>query len=213
MPSRDAPAIRPFPTSALNVRGPNERTVELVRASHARVYAEIGVYRGDTARRVAEVLGPDAELHLFDYEDRVVPVTADLRAAGHRNVIAHANSRRVLDSYNWSLMRLLATRAEPLFDYVFLDGAHTWALDALAFCLVDRLLRPGGIIDFDDYRWTVRASPSMRPEVFPEVRDLYTDEQIDARQIALVVDLLVRRDERYEEIVPDKAFRKRATRS
>ena len=202
--------MRPFPTSALNVRGPNERTVELVRASGARVYAEIGVYRGDTARRVAEVLGREAELHLFDYEDRVMPVAAALRATGHANVVAHANSRRLLDSYNWSLMKLLAARREPLFDYVFIDGAHTWALDALAFCLVDRLLRPGGIVDFDDYRWTIRSSPSMRPEAFPEVLDLYTEEQIDARQVALVVDLLVRRDERYEEIVRDKAFRKRA---
>jgi predicted O-methyltransferase YrrM len=211
MPPPEAPAMRRFPTSALNVQGPNERTVELVRASRPGVYAEIGVYRGDTVRSVAEVLGPDAELHLFDYEDRVLPVAAALRGAGHGNVFAHVNSRRLLDSYGWSLMRLLAAHEDPLFDYVFLDGAHTWALDALAFCLVDRLLRPGGIVDFDDYRWTLRGSPSMRPEVFPEVRDLYTDEQIDARQVALVVDLLVRRDERYEEIAPDKAFRKRAT--
>jgi len=209
-PDAAAPAVRPFPTTALNVHGPNDRTVELVRASGARSYAEIGVYRGDTARRVAELLGGDGELHLFDYEDRVVPVAAALRAAGHGNVVAHPNSRRMLDSYNWSLMRLLAAHREPLFDYVFLDGAHTWALDALAFCLVDRLLRPGGIVDFDDYHWTVRASPSMRPEIFPDVLDLYTDEQIDARQVALVVDLLARRDGRYEEIVPDKAFRKRA---
>ena len=204
-----APELRGFPTAALNVQGPNARTVELVRASGARIYGEIGVYHGDTARAVAEVLGGAGELHLFDYADRVEPVAAALRAAGHENVVAHANSRRVLDSYNWSLMRLLAEHPEPLFDYVFLDGAHTWALDALAFCLIDRLLRPGGIVDFDDYAWTLQTSPSMRPEVFPDVLALYTDEQIAARQVALVVELLVRRDERYEEIVPDKAFRKR----
>jgi predicted O-methyltransferase YrrM len=208
MPAPDG-TLQAFPTAALNVRGPNARTVELVRASGARVYGEIGVYNGDTARCVAEVLGPAGELHLFDYADRVEPVAAALRGAGYGNVVAHANSRRLLDSYNWSLMRLLAARREPLFDYVFLDGAHTWALDALAFCLIDRLLRPGGIVDFDDYGWTLGASPSMRPEVFPDVVELYTDEQIAARQVALVVDLLVRRDDRYEEIVPDKAFRKR----
>lgn len=208
MPAPDGTLLA-FPTAALNVQGPNARTVELVRASGARTYGEVGVYRGDTARCVAEVLGGAGELHLFDYADRVEPVAAALRAAGHVNVVAHANSRRMLDSYNWSLMRLLAAHQEPLFDYVFLDGAHTWTLDALAFCLIDRLLRPGGIVDFDDYAWTLEASPSMRPEVFPDVLGLYTDEQIAARQVALVVDLLVRRDERYEEIVPDKAFRKR----
>jgi predicted O-methyltransferase YrrM len=198
-----------FPTSDLKVEGPNEATVELVRAAGARVYAEVGVYKGYTARAVARELGGAGEVHLFDFADRLEPVVAALRADGFANVVAHANSRRLMDSYNWSLMRLLGEREEPVFDYVFLDGAHTWALDALAFCLVDRLLRPGGIVDFDDYAWTLATSPSMRPEVFPDVLALYTDEQIAARQVALVVDLLVRRDERYEEIVPDKAFRKR----
>ena len=154
------------------------------------------------------MLGGEGEIHLFDYSDRVEPVARALRLAGHENVVAHPNSRRVLDSYNWSLMRVLAARGEGAFDYVFLDGAHTWAHDAVAFALADRLLAPGGYVDFDDYRWTLRASPTMCPEAFPEVERLYTDEQIDARQVALVVDLLVRPDPRYEEIVADKVFRK-----
>jgi hypothetical protein len=133
-----------------------------------------------------------------------------LAAAGHANVIAHPNSRRLMDSYNWSLMELLAEHREPVFDYVFLDGAHTWALDALAFLLVDRLLAPGGYVDFDDYPWTIARSPSMGPDVFPDVRRLYTDEQITRPQVALVVDLLVRRDPAYTEVVPDKVFQKAA---
>jgi predicted O-methyltransferase YrrM len=203
-------ALRAYPESDLNVEGANERTVACFERSGCRRYAEIGVYKGYTAARIAEVLGGEGEIHLFDYADRVEPVASALRAAGHANVVAHPNSRRMLDSYNWSLMRVLAERGEGALDYVFLDGAHTWAHDALAFSLADRLLAPGGYVDFDDYRWTLRASPTMNPEAFPEVERLYTDEQIDARQVALVVDLLVRRDARYEEIVPDKVFRKRA---
>jgi hypothetical protein len=133
-----------------------------------------------------------------------------LRTAGYENVFTHPNSRRLLDSYNWSLMRLLEEHRGPIFDYVFMDGAHTWAHDALAFLLVDRLLKPGGFVDFDDYRWTLRTSPSMNPGVFPEIERLYTDEQIDAAQVALVVDLLVKLDPTYEEVVPNKIFRKGA---
>ena len=197
-----------FPTGDLNVPGPNLQTVEFFAQSGARRYAEIGVYRGDTALRIAELLGGEGELHLFDFEDRLAPVLDRLAAAGHGNVVAHPNSRRLLDSSNWSLMRMLAEHPEPVFDYVFLDGAHTWALDALAFCLVDRLLVPGGHIDFDDYAWTLARSPSMRPEVFPDVRRLYSDEQIAQPQVALVVDLLVRRDPRYRELVAGKVFQK-----
>ena len=192
----------------LLVEGPNEQTVALVRETGARVYMEIGVYLGATAAAVADVLDGQGEIHLLDFEDRVAPVAERLRAAGRDNVVAHANSRRALDSYNWSLMKLLRDGRAGTFDYVFLDGAHTWAHDALAFLLVDRLLKPGGHVDFDDYGWTLARSPSMNPDAFPSTRRLYSDEQIEARQVALVVDLLVRADPRYEEVVEDKVFRK-----
>ena len=74
---------RPYPDGDLNVGGPNERTVELFAAGGCRRYAEIGVYRGDTAERIAQVLGDEGEIHLFDYADRVEAVAVRLRAAGH----------------------------------------------------------------------------------------------------------------------------------
>jgi len=200
-----------FPTTDLNVHGPNQRTVEFFEASNCHTYAEIGVYKGDTALSVAKHMAGEGEIHLFDYEDRVRAAERRLQEAGHPNVVAHPNSRRLLDSYNWSLMQVLARHKQPIFDYVFLDGAHTWALDALAFCLVDRLLCDGGYVDFDDYNWTLGRSPSMKPEVFPDVRRLYTDEQIEQPQVALVVDLLVRSHPAYTEILPNKIFRKGAS--
>lgn len=199
---------RAYPETDLNVDGPNDRTVDFFATTGCRRYAEIGVYKADTALAIAGVLRGEGEIHLFDYEDRVEAAVARLRAAGHENVVAHPNSRRLLDSYNWSLMRVLQEHGGRVFDYVFLDGAHTWAHDALAYVLADRLLAPGGYLDFDDYAWSLRGSPSMNPQVFPEVEQLYSDEQIDARQVALVVDLLVRPDGRYEEVVPNKVFRK-----
>jgi predicted O-methyltransferase YrrM len=197
-----------FPTGDLNVPDANLRTVEFFATTGCVCYAEIGVYKGDTTLRIAELMGGRGQIHLFDFDDRVEGVGARLAQAGHRNVVSHPNSRRLLDSYNWSLMQVLAKSPAPVFDYVFLDGAHTWALDALAFCLIDRLLVDGGYVDFDDYSWTLAGSPSMRPEVFPDVRRLYSDEQIDTKQVALVVDLLVRRNPAYQEIVADKIFRK-----
>lgn len=186
----------------------NARTVDFFKASGCRRFAEIGVYKGDTTLRIAEHLAGEGEIHLFDFEDNVAAVASTLEVAGHRNVVTHGNSRRLLDSYNWSLMRLLREHPEPLFDYVFLDGAHTWALDSLAFLLLDRLLVDGGYMDFDDYWWTAARSPTMNPEVFPPTSKLYTEEQIEERQVALVVELLVRPDPRYEEVVENKIFRK-----
>nr|WP_276203105.1 class I SAM-dependent methyltransferase [Intrasporangium chromatireducens] len=66
-------------------------------------------------------------------------------------------------SYNWELLGLLERQRDghttrPLFDFVFVDGAHTWETDGLAFVLADKLLRPGGWILFDDIHWTIAAS-------------------------------------------------------
>ena len=201
---------RSFPETPLAVEGPSERTVEAFASSGATVFAEIGVYEGDTTLQIAEQLGGRGELHLFDFEDRLEPVMDRLREAGHETAVAHPNSRKIMDSYNWSLMRLLEERREPVFDYVYLDGAHVWAVDALAFLLVDRLLKPGGLVEFDDYHWTIERSPSMNPRAFPAADRLYTPEQIEVPQVELVVDLLVRRDPRYEEVAENRLFRKLA---
>jgi predicted O-methyltransferase YrrM len=199
---------RAFPETALQVTGPNEQTVAFFAESGCSRYAEIGVYEGDTALAVADALAGSGEVHLFDFEERTQAVARRLRAAGHANVVEHPNSRRLLDSYNWSLMRMIeAAGGAPAFDYVFIDGSHTWAHDALAFLLVDRLLEPGGYVDFDDYGWTLRDSPSMNPAAFPEVRRLYSDEQIEEPQVRLVVELLVR-DRGYQEVVANRIFRK-----
>lgn len=187
----------------------NARTIAFLESTGARTIAEIGVDQGATSEAILVWLGGEGVLHLFDFEDCVARVAQRLRSKGLTNVATHGNSHRTLDSYNWSLMKLLQDSPAPLFDYVYLDGAHTWAIDGLTFFLVDLLLKPGGHIDFDDYHWTIDRSPTVNPRVHPRMRELYTDEQMQATQVALIVELLVRRSGRYEEVVPNKIFRKR----
>jgi hypothetical protein len=198
----------PWRPQTLRVEGANQGTITFLESTSCRVIAEVGIYEGHTSRHIAEFLAGEGELHLFDFSDRVDEVVAQLNEAGHHNVVGHGNSRKLLDSYNWSLMRVLQNNSAPLYDYVFLDGAHVWALDALAFFLIDRLLKPGGYIDFDDYGWSISISPSLNPIAFPVTSEMYTPEQIQEQQVALVIDLLVRRDPRYVEVVKNKVFQK-----
>jgi predicted O-methyltransferase YrrM len=187
---------------------PNREAVELARTTGARVIAEIGVYKGLTSEEYARLAGAGGELHLFDFQERVDEVAGRLRRLGFDNVVAHGNSHKSLDSYNWSLARLLERHHEPVFDFVMIDGAHTWHHDGFAFVLCDRLLKPGGHVYFDDYDWSLAASPYLNPVSFPNTRRMFTEEQIPARQVQLIVDLLVRRDPRYVEVIPNAAFRK-----
>jgi predicted O-methyltransferase YrrM len=190
------------------VSGPNSETIEFLETTAAEVVAEVGTYQGHTAELIARFLDGRGELHLFDFDERVNSVAAKLEALGYRNVVPHASSHRTFDSYNWSLMKLVRDHPEPIFDYVLLDGAHSWHHDGFAFLLLDRLLKRGGYMDFDDHGWTLDRSPTMNPRAFPATRKLYTEEQIETAQVGLIIDLLVRRDERYEEIVENKIFRK-----
>lgn len=205
-----APRDDNFP-QAVNVTHPSRHTVRFVERLRPRPrrIAEIGVYRGHTSRELARLLPEDGELHLFDFEETVDAVASELRAEGFDRVVTHGNTKKVLDSYNWSLMKVLQGHAGPIYDYVFIDGAHTWHHDALAFLIVDRLLVPGGHVDFDDYHWTLGGSPTLNPRDWPLTGDWYTREQIETPQVELVVDLLVRRDPRYEEVVENRIFRKR----
>lgn len=169
-------------------------------------YAEFGFYKADTARNVCQRF-PNCSLHLFDYPENVETAKQKLSAFDNR-IFYYSNSQKYNDSYNWNLIKLIErNKYEPIFDYCFLDGAHTFAIDALNYFLCDKLTRVGGYIDFDDYTWTLRGS-SLDPARVPIIGDQYTDEQIDARQVALIVDHLVKPDRRYKEVVKNKIFQK-----
>jgi hypothetical protein len=167
-------------------------------------YAEFGIWRGDTALRVCERF-PAATLYLFDFDANIEKVKARLDEFPNQ-IHYFGNSERFNDSYNWSLGKLMGQhKGAPIFDYCFLDGAHTFAIDALNYFLCDRLLRVGGYMDFDDYTWKIRGS-SLDPMLVPAMSLQYTDEQIATAQVEMIVEHLVRTDPRYEERVKNKVF-------
>lgn len=188
----------------------NELTLNFVRQAFTDTspltFAEIGVDKGDTSLELAHFLNGRGTLHLFDYENVASKVKDRLAAKGLNNTVVHGCSRCSHDSYNWNLMRLLRDSTELRFDYVFLDGAHTWEIDGLAFFLCDILLKKNGFIDFDDYDWCHASSPTCNPTSYPSIAKMYTMEQISTPNVALVVDLLVRRSGRYKEILRNKIF-------
>jgi hypothetical protein len=148
-----------------------KRTFEQMKKVYQKdqkfTYAEFGIYLGDTARNVCEYF-PNATVYLFDFDSALDK--ARIKLAAHADRIKYfPNSQKYCDSYNWPLMKLIETEPfEGLFDFCFLDGAHTVAIDALTFFLCDRLLKVGGYMDFDDYGWRLRGS-SLDPAKTPAI--------------------------------------------
>jgi len=90
-------------------------------------------------------------------------------------------------SFNWRLMRMLQEGQFETFDFCYLDGGHTWYDTGFAFCLVERLLRPGGWAVFDDLHFTFRESSNSEK---PWVRRMPEEEQTEP-QVQRVFELLV----------------------
>lgn len=103
-------------------------------------------------------------------------------------------------SYTWRLMELIDESPTPRFDFCFIDGAHSWAVDGFAFFLADRLLRPGGWIVFDDLDWTYATSPTMRDS--ETVREMPSAER-DTPQVRKVYELLVKTHPGYDSFRVD----------
>lgn len=187
----------------------NWETVRFATKTRCHKIAELGIYKGATSLELAKLVQEQGYLHLYDYEDRVDEVMDKMAQAGYRNIAGHKASYKLLDSYCWNLALMLGHNPRgAVYDYVFIDGAHTWAIDGFATLLIDRLLMVGGYIDFDDHHWTLAGSPTLGPEVFPLTGQLYTEEQQHAAQVQMIIDLLIRPDPRYKEIVTNKIYRK-----
>lgn len=172
-----------------------------VRENGFRSCLELGFAHGVSSVYIAAALEANAAGHLTSVD---IPSALDRTPLASELLARAGLSHRVElvidpDSYVWWLRERLRAQLtdagiQPLYDFVFLDGAHTWDVDGLAFCLVDRLLRPGGWILFDDLDWIPpQDAPVPRNTLaFPHVREIW--------------DLLIQTDPRYDELRTDGSW-------
>ncbi|MFL5916782.1 MAG: class I SAM-dependent methyltransferase [Gaiellaceae bacterium] len=174
---------------------------ELALEPGAQEVLELGFAHGTSTAYLAAALEEKGSGHLTTIDrpkalERHPNVEEVLEELGLRPWVTPV----VASSYNWTLMRLLEQNTpdadtQPYVDLCFIDGAHRWDADGFAFLLVDRLLRPGGWIVFDDISWTFATSPSLRESL--EVAAMPEEERIE-QQVRKVVDLLVRTTPGYQ---------------
>jgi predicted O-methyltransferase YrrM len=177
-----------------------ERMSELIRENHFRTILELGFRHGVSTCYLAAALQAHGGGKV---------VTIDLEAARHvsPSIVQLLSELHLSDyvdvhfeptSYTWRLMRFLEQDPVPLFDLCYIDGAHNWFVDGFAFFLVDKLLRPGGLMVFDDLDWTYANSPSLRRSNF--VQNMPPDERTTP-QVRKVYELLVKTQPGYGEFM------------
>jgi predicted O-methyltransferase YrrM len=179
--------------------GRGEELYEWVRRQRPVDCLELGFAHGVSTVYIAGALESAGDGRLTSIDREMV---RDLEPSAVDMVERASLSHRVelvyeVSSYNWFLHRRLREQTrdghcEPCYDFVFLDGAHTWEDDGLAFLLVDKLLRPGGWILFDDLDWRL---DERWADVPAEQRALF--------QVREIFDLLVATHPGYRELRAD----------
>ncbi len=157
---------------------------------------ELGFAHGVSSCYFATILKETGGGHL---------TTIDLVSANHRkpnieellsklNLEDYVSVYYEYESYNWRLMNFIEENDEPIFDFCYIDGAHDWNVDGFAFLLVDKLLKPGGWVIFDDMDWSFGSSPSMQN--IPRVLNM-PDDVKNTPHVAKVFELLVKSNPNY----------------
>lgn len=105
--------------------------------------------------------------------------------------------------YIWELGKILNSPERPKFDMVFIDGAHLWKTDGLAFFLCDKMLKKDGWLIFDDLKW------SMVKDIDPKNSgwtDKYSEDEKATQQVQMVFDLLVKEHPCYDHFKEENGF-------
>lgn len=92
-------------------------------------------------------------------------------------------------TYLYNLIRL--QRESRKFDVIYLDGHHTMYTDFPAAFACIPLLKPGGVIAFDDVRWSlgVKEKNLKESEFYKDIYDfsLYEQDEKDERHIEVII--------------------------
>lgn len=113
---------------------------------------------------------------------------------------------RMRTGYTWFLHDEIRRQTvdgvcRPKFDLCIIDGPKNWTIDGCAFFLVDKLLREGGWIVFDDYGWTYAGADTGREATDGITHRHLSEAERTTPQIREVFELLVVPHESYGEFV------------
>lgn len=164
---------------------------DLVRREDAAEILEIGFHRGKGSAYIAAILEDLGRGRLVTI-DRAKARTA---TPGIHDLLGQAGLAHRVEpifafrSFTWELGRMLAATPRPQFDLCYFDGGHGWDDTGFGFVLVDRLLKPGGVIVFDDLDWSVARSPAFRRK--PKLAARYSPDEAATATVRMVWDLLL----------------------
>jgi predicted O-methyltransferase YrrM len=154
---------------------------EFIQENNISSILELGFFHGVSTCYMAAALdeiggGSLVTIDLLSAKKRQPNIEILLEKCGYLDMVEFYYEPA---SYNWRLMKLIEEN-HTTFDLCYLDGGHDWYNTGLAFFLVDKLLRPGGWIIFDDLDWTMEhlntqwaLRKPLEERITPQVRKVW----------------------------------------
>lgn len=115
---------------------------------------------------------------------------------------------RMKSGYNWFLHDDIKSSSNnnnkicrPKYDLIVIDGPKNWTIDSSSFFLCDKLLKEGGWIIWDDYKWTY-ARASQRKDVTDGITHRsMSQEELTTPHIKEIFELLVMQHPNYGNFI------------
>ena len=129
-------------------------------------FLEIGTYEGKSALWLFEnvLTHPTSNLTCIDPWNEWGNDKGETIFARFKN-----NLKKYLEKINivrdYSYIALRKYEPVPTFDLIYIDGCHTAACAYIDIILSFPLLKPGGIVIFDDYWWEMSRPDHDRPQL------------------------------------------------
>lgn len=169
---------------------------EIIESFDIESILEIGFLHGKSTAYLAAILedrgrGSVTTIDLEKARDFKPNIFELLAATNLEHRVTPIFSKR---SFTWELARMIRQRPRPQFDFCYLDGGKTWDVEGFGFFLVDMLLKPGGLILFDDIYWSIALSSHYKAH--PDAYAHYDEDEIAAQSIRMI----------WEELVPHLGY-------
>jgi predicted O-methyltransferase YrrM len=166
---------------------------------------ELGFFHGTSSCYIAaaldEIDGHLTTVDLVGSKDLEPNLDQLLKKTGLHDRVTVVRERT---TYNWFLKKKIEERTSdnfcaPLYDFIFLDGSKDWTSTTATFFLLDKLLKEGGWVLFDDYNWKYKKNDgSIATHAVGYHADMGPDE-LEQSHISLAFHLLVMQHPDYSE--------------
>lgn len=153
---------------------------------------EIGCFEGRaTCWMLENMLAEDGTIHVIDTfeggEEHGGLDLNHLEETFYNNVEAVKKVTQNLTTWKGESYKemagLIQSHYKKYFDFIYIDGSHT-APDVLTdACMAFGLLKPGGIMLFDDYMWADSPSLLHRPKIAIDMFTLVFAEKATIRMV------------------------------